>query len=325
MPHTVAFLAYPGCELLDVAGPAGVFTAVNYALRRQGQKPFYAVEVLSRAGGLVESDGGVALSTRTIARMRPSDVDTFLVVGGHPEYLSRLTVDRSLRRWAARCARTATRLGSICSGAFILAKLGFLDGKRAVTHWECCALLSEMHPTVQVEPDALYVVDGNVWTSGGVTAGIDMALAMASRDVGADIAGFVAKGLVLYARRPGHQSQFSALLRAQVQSDTPFRELIDWMQAHLDAALDVPSLAARANLSERSFYRKFSAATGQSPGRFIEAIRLEAAKMLLSRGLPSKDVAAKVGLSPTSRLTKAFERRFGMSPRLFSEMHAALD
>ena len=325
MPHRVALLVYSGFEPLDVAGPASVFSAANYALRQQGQKAFYTVEVVSLAGGLVEGDGGIAIHTRTLARVPPSAVDTLLIVGGHIEYLSRATVNLQLRRWIGRCAKSATRIGSICSGAFTLARLGILDGKRAVTHWEGCALLSEMHPSVQVDSDALYVVDGNVWTSAGVTAGIDMALAMVSRDVGADIASQVAKGLVLYARRPGYQSQFSTLLRAQLQSDNPFAELIDWMQANLDRALDVPSLAARANLSERSFYRKFFAATSQSPARFVEAIRLEAARMLLSRGLSSKDVAVKVGLSPTSRLTEAFERRVGMTPRLFREMHASID
>jgi len=147
---------------------------------------------------------------------------------------------------------------------------------------------------------------------------------MVSRDVDAVIAGHVAKRLVLYARRPGYQSQFSPLLRAQVKADSPFAELINWLQNNLDRPLDVPSLAARAGLSERSFYRKFLAATGKSPAHFIETVRLDAARMLLSQELSLKKIAAQVGLSPTAHLTEAFERRFGVTPRLFREMHTSL-
>lgn len=181
-----------------------------------------------------------------------------------------------------------------------------------------------MYPTVTVDPDTLYVVDGKVWTSAGVSTGIDMALAMVGNDLGAGIAGHAAKRLVLYARRPGYQSQFSPLLRAQLKADNPFAELINWLQSNLDRPLDVPSLAARAGLTERSFYRKFAAATGKSPARFIEEARLDAARMLLSQGLPLKVIAAQVGLSPPARLTAAFERRFGIAPKLFREMHAGL-
>jgi transcriptional regulator GlxA family with amidase domain len=157
-----------------------------------------------------------------------------------------------------------------------------------------------------------------------VTTGIDMALAMVARDLDAAIAGEVAKRLVLYARRPGYQSQFSPVLKAQVKGASPFADLIGWMQANLDAPLDVPALAARAALSERTFHRKFVAATGQTPARFVETARLDAARMLLSRGLPLKSVAAQVGLSPPARLTEAFERRFGVTPRLFRDMHPEL-
>jgi transcriptional regulator GlxA family with amidase domain len=155
-----------------------------------------------------------------------------------------------------------------------------------------------------------------------VTTGIDMALAMITRDLGAAITGKVAKRLVLYARRPGYQSQFSPLLQAQVKADSPFADLIGWIHTNLDASLDVPALAARIGLTERTFHRKFVAATGETPARFVETARLDAARMLLSRGLPLKSVAARVGLFPAARLSEAFERRFGVSPRLFGAMHA---
>jgi transcriptional regulator GlxA family with amidase domain len=156
-----------------------------------------------------------------------------------------------------------------------------------------------------------------------VTTGIDMALAMVSTDLGADIAGAVAQRLVLYVRRPGYQSQFSPLLRAQTSADSSFRELIDWLQTNLDRPLNVPRLAERAGLSERSFHRHFVAATGQTPARFIETLRLDAARMLLAQGLSLKAIAAQVGLSPATRLSDAFRRRFGVTPQLFRELHAA--
>jgi transcriptional regulator GlxA family with amidase domain len=164
----------------------------------------------------------------------------------------------------------------------------------------------------------------SVWTSAGVTTGIDMALAMIADDLDARVAGEVARRLILYARRPGYQSQFSPVLQAQVRGDSPFADLIGWIQANLDPPLDVPSLADRAGLTERSFHRKFVAATGETPARFVETARLDAARMLLSRGLSLKTVAAQIGLFPAARLSEAFERRFGVAPRLFRDMHAGL-
>ncbi|WP_240547309.1 helix-turn-helix domain-containing protein [Mesorhizobium tianshanense] len=207
----------------------------------------------------------------------------------------------------------AERFGSVCTGGFLLAALGLLDA-------------IESRPTgipARRLPKAFRgMVDGRLWTSAGVTTGIDMALAMIAHDLDAIIAGEVAKRLILYARRPGYQSQFSPLLQAQLKGDSPFADLIGWIQANLAAPLDVPSLAARAGMTERSFHRKFVAATGQTPARFVEIARLDAARMLLSRGLSLKSVAAQVGLFPPVRLTEAFERRFRVAPRLFRDMHA---
>jgi transcriptional regulator GlxA family with amidase domain len=321
MTHTVAFLAYPGFSLLNLSGPASVFDGANFALRMNGRKPLYEIEVLSHKGGLVVSDGGIAVHTRALARMPAAQVHTALFLGAHMQYLRTLQLDPAMRRWAARCANQATRFGSICTGAFVLAALGMLDGKRVASHWFSCGLLAEQYPTVTVDADALYVVDGKTWTSAGASAGIDMALAMVGRDLGDAMAGEVAKGLVVYARRPGYQSQFSPLLLAQAKADGPFAELTEWLQANLHLPLGVANLAARCGLSERTFHRKFAAATGESPARFIEAVRLDAARTLLSQGLTVKAIAAQVGLTPAARLTRAFERRFGLSPSLFREMH----
>jgi transcriptional regulator GlxA family with amidase domain len=212
---------------------------------------------------------------------------------------------------------------AVYTGAFVLAAAGLLDGKRVATHWASCDRLADGFPALTVDADSLYVVDGKVWTSAGVTTGIDMALALVEADLGAATANLIARHFVLYARRPGYQSQFSPLLQAQTAAEAPFAQLIDWMQAHLDQPLDVPALAARAGLSERSFYRKFTEATGKTPAHFVEGLRLDAARTLLAQGLPLKAIAGKVGLSAPGRLGHAFERRFGMAPSLFREMHRA--
>lgn len=313
---TIALVAYDGFQLLDVTGPAAVFAAANHELKRN----FYKVEVLSPAGGAVISDSGVAVQTRAMARMAEGRIDTLLIAGAEEAALRAVIANKRVGRWFPRRAVRARRIGSVCSGTFVLAALGLIDGRRVATHWEACGPLAARYPGITVDPEALYVVDGKVWTSAGVTTGIDMALAMVEADCGADVANAIARRLVLYARRPGYQSQFSPLLNARIQAESPFVDLIDWMQNNLDRPLDVPSLAARAGLGERNFYRRFLAATGSSPAHFVEALRLEAARLLIDGDLPLKRVAAKVGLSPI-RLNNAFERRFGVAPRLFRDMH----
>ena len=322
--YHVAFIVYPGFELLDVSGPASVFNGANRALTRQGKPAFYKVVLASAQGGCIESSSGIALETRPIAELQPGDAQTVLVAGAERESLLQAMAEPALEAALPQLAGKAERFGSVCTGGFVLAALGLLDGHRIATHWDSCEFFAKAFPKVTVDPDALYVVDGQLWTSAGVTTGIDMALAMVARDLDAAIAGEIAKRLVLYIRRPGYQSQFSPVLKAQARSDSPFADLIGWIQSNLDLALDVPSLAARAGLSERTFHRKFVAATSQTPARFVETARLDTARMLLSRGLSLKSVAAQVGLFPPTRLTEAFERRFGVAPRLFRDMHAAL-
>jgi transcriptional regulator GlxA family with amidase domain len=321
--HKVALLVYPGFELLDATGPASVLAGANRAQCERGKNPFYSVELISPAGGFVASNAGVTVHARALSRLSPSTVDTLLIAGADEDAVRAVLGDPGLRRWVTRCAASTVRFGSVCSGVFVLAALGLLHGRRVATHWQACAQLAEMYATVSVDGDALYVVDGKLWTSAGVSTGIDMTLAMVSHDLGGNIAAQVAKRLVLYARRPGHQSQFSTLLCAQAQAENPFEELIGWMHAHLDGPLDVATLASRAGLSERTFYRKFVAATGQTPARFVESLRLDAARALLSQKLSLKMIAAQVGLSPAPRFTEAFERRFGVTATLFRELHAA--
>lgn len=322
--HRIAFVIYPGFELLDVSGPVAVFNGANRALRARGRAARYEIGIVSAAGGVVESSSGVAMATRSIAGVRAGRFQTLLVAGAEREPLLRAMADPTLRAALPRLTRKAERFGSVCTGGFVLAALGLLDGRRVATHWDSHQPLSENFPQVTVDPDALYVVDERLWTSAGVTTGIDMALAMVARDTDASIAGEVAKRLVLYARRPGHQSQFSPLLQAQAKRDSPFADLIAWMQANLTQPLDVCSLAERAGMTERTFHRKFVASTRQTPARFVETLRLDAARMLLSRGLSLKSVAVQVGLFPAARLADAFERRFGVAPRLYRDMHVDL-
>jgi len=313
-PHRLWILAYDGCQLLDVTGPAAVFSAANDA---EGRK-VYDLQIVSPDGGLLATNSGVALMSRRIG----GQPDTLLVAGGS-KGLRAVIARVDVARWLQRVAPRAGRYGSVCTGAFVLAAAGLLDGKRVATHWASCERLAREYPALAVDPDQLYVVDGKVWTSAGVTTGIDMALALVEADRGAATANLIARHFVLYARRPGYQSQFSPLLQAQGVADAPFATLIDWMQAHLDQPLDVPALAARAGLSERSFYRKFTEATGKTPAHFVEGLRLDAARTLLAQGLPLKAIAGKVGLAAPGRLGHAFERRFGMAPSLFREMHRA--
>ena len=312
--HRVVIVAYEGCQLLDVTGPAAVFGAANEGRSHQ----VYDVTIVSPDGGAVVTNCGVALQSRRIG----GQPDTLLVAGGS-RGLKAATMRPDLRRWLRKVAPKTRRYGSVCTGAFVLAAAGLLDGKRVATHWASCQRLAERYATLDVDADSLYVVDGRVWTSAGVTTGIDMALALVEADLGAAMANLIARHFVLYARRPGYQSQFSPLLQAQTEVDAPFARLIDWMQTHLDEPLDVPALAARAGLSERSFYRKFVEATGKTPAHFVEGLRLDAARTLLAKGLPLKTIAGRVGLRTSARLGQAFERRFGMAPSLFREMHAA--
>jgi transcriptional regulator GlxA family with amidase domain len=305
-------LAYEGCQLLDVTGAASVFGAAN----EDRAQPFYEVTIVSPDGGAVQSNCGVALQSRKIG----GQPDTLLVAGGSAG-LRTVMAREDVRRWLRKAAPAARRFGSVCTGAFVLAAAGLLDGKRVATHWASCARLADRFPALLVDSEALYVVDGKVWTSAGVTTGIDMALAMVEADLGATTANLIARHFVLYARRPGYQSQFSPMLQAQATADAPFAALIDWMQDHLDRDLDVPTLARHAGFSERSFYRKFTDATGKTPAHFVEDLRLDVARTLLGKDLSLKAIAGRVGLKSSVRLGQAFERRFGMAPALFREMH----
>ncbi|RJF97241.1 GlxA family transcriptional regulator [Noviherbaspirillum saxi] len=315
MPVSIAILVYDGVQILDVSGPAAVFAAANDACAT----PFYKVHIVSAGGGAIKSSSALDIVSQPIRRLPANAIDLLLVAGGDEDALLQLAEHRALARWLTRASMAAGRYGSICTGALLLARLGLLHGKRVTTHWSACSLLADGFPELAVDDAALYVEDGKVWTSAGVTTGIDMCLAIVERDLGAAAANRIAERLVLYARRPGYQSQFSPLLQARRQADTPYAELIDWMSTHLDEPLDIAQLAARMAMSERSFHRHFTQSVGDTPARFVETLRLDRARNLLLLPYGLKQVAAETGFGSAARLSKAFERRFGISPMLFRQ------
>ncbi|CAH0308781.1 HTH-type transcriptional regulator CdhR [Massilia sp. Bi118] len=315
----IALLAFDGVQVLDITGPAAVFGAANDA----PGGPHYRLHIVSPHGGAVASNCGVALVTAAICDVESQIMDTVLVAGGSGDGLRALAQDEAARAWMVRAAARARRYGSVCSGTFVLAHFGIIQGKRVATHWEGSTLLGRHYPDLQVDANALYVEDGRVWTSAGVTTGIDMCLALVARDLGEPVANEIAQRLVLYARRPGYQSQFSPMLAAQARADTAFSGLIEWIRAHLAESLDVERLAERAGMSPRSFHRRFLEATGETPGRFIETLRLDHARQLLQTRASLKEIAARSGYATQGQFSKAFARRFGLNPGLFREMHAA--
>jgi transcriptional regulator GlxA family with amidase domain len=320
-PRNVAILAFPGCQVLDVSGPAMVFEAANNV----SGKAHYSVHILSSKGGTIQTNSAVALVTKPLRELPPRLIDTLLIAGGAASGLQMLVADRSVRNWAVRASARARRFGSVCTGTFALAHFDLLRGKRVATHWSVCSELAELCPEAHVDANALFVNDGRLWTSAGVTTGIDMSLAMVASDLGDTVANAIAKRLVLYARRPGYQSQFSPVLSAQSHAEAPFADLIDWIRENLDAPLEVPRLAARVSMSERTFQRNFTRSIGVSPARFVETLRLDQTRLYLAAGMTLKEIATKVGYLTGAQLSKAFDRRFGMTPMLFRELHGRSD
>ena len=316
-PLNVAILTFPRCQVLDVTGPAMVFEAGNDA---SGQSP-YEIHILSAKGGTIRTSSAVTLVTKPVKEVPPRTIDTLLIAGGDDCGLQALVADESARQWVIRASRSARRYGSICTGTFVLAHFGLLGGRRVTTHWSKCAALAEQCPGVDVDTNSLFVSDGALWTSAGVTTGIDMSLEMVAADLGNAVANVIAKRLVLYARRPGYQSQFSPVLSAQSHADAPFAALIHWMRENLSSQMDVPRLAEKVSMSERTFLRRFTKSVGETPAHFVETLRLDQTRNLLAAGMSLKDIAVRTGYSTGAQLSKAFDRRFGMTPMLFRELH----
>jgi transcriptional regulator GlxA family with amidase domain len=309
-PRRVVLVAFPGVASLDITGPASVFSTAEYF--RPGS---YRVEVATPHGGDLLTNSGLWLGrTLPLTRVRGA-IDTLLVAGGDEPALRSAVGEHGVAEWMRAHARAAHRVGSVCTGAFILAAAGLLEGRRATTHWRSCELLAALSPTTRLEPDAIFVADRGVYTSAGVTAGIDLALALVESDLGRALAAEVARELVVFLRRPGGQSQFSAGLKAQSEAHGTLGELIVWMVDHPREDLSIPALARRAHLSERHFSRVFTREIGRSPARFVESLRLERARQHLeetSWGLSR--IAEESGFGSEDALSQAFRRTFGTTP-----------
>ncbi|ANJ75870.1 helix-turn-helix domain-containing protein [Ralstonia insidiosa] len=306
-PRVVALVAYPAVQMLDVAGPADVFAMANAF----NVEPAYRVMPVSSQGGLVRASNGIAIDTESIASLAPATIDTLIVAGGEREGLLATGADAPLAQWAREVCVSARRFGSVCTGAFVLAHWGLLDAHRATTHWASAQLLAQVFANVAVEPDALYVQDGKAWTSGGVTAGIDMCLSMVEQDLGRWVAARVAKQLILAVRRMGNQSQYSLALETQ---SGQYAALVDWLRSRLREPIDVEQMAAAAGEAPRTFHRRFTKETGMTPRAFLETLRLQAARAHLEAGDSVKRAARDAGFGSEAHLAKAFRRRFDLSP-----------
>ncbi len=302
-------MIFDGFQLLDLSGPATVFGGAAQALGKPS-----GVIVVSPRGGQVRSSAGVSVATISIRSVRARENDMLLVVGGEEGALRALVADDAAAGWFCDNAARAARFGSICSGAFALAQWGLAQGRRVATHWAGAKAMAAAYPDVTVDAEAMYVQDGNMWTSAGVSTGIDMALAIVEHDLGAAIANSIARRLVLSVRRPGHQSQFSPMLDAQAKAGGDYAELIGYIAANLEKPLDVETLAAKAGEAPRSFHRHFTTATGKTPAAFVAAARLDQARALLSEGAPLKTAAAASGFTSAEHLTRRFSQAFGLPP-----------
>jgi len=313
----VAIVAFPDVQVLDVTGPLEVFSqATRWLEARRPAAAGYVVELLAREARSVATSAGVRLSVSRRLQAVRGGIDTLLVAGGAGARAA--TQDRPLVRWLQRLAPRVRRLGSVCTGAFVLAEAGLLDGRRATTHWMACNALARQYPRVSVERDPIFVRDGNVYTSAGVTAGMDLALALVEEDHGREVALQVARGLVLFLRRPGGQSQFSAQLAVQAADRQPLRELQAWMADHLEADLSVPALAARVAMSPRNFARVFTREVGMTPARYVEQLRIEAARRRLEEASNGVDaVAAECGFGSSESMRRAFLRQLHVPPTAY--------
>jgi transcriptional regulator GlxA family with amidase domain len=302
--HRIGFFVCHGHDALDLAGPLSTFNQVATAA---GHTP-YDLQVLSQSGGPVVGNTGLPIETKPIGRRT---FDTVVFVGGDIDPMQTSENVDAAKRLSSR----ASRVASVCTGAFLLAEAGLLDDRRATTHWRYTAQLQSRFPRTRVEGDRIYIADGRIWTSAGIAAGIDLALAMIERDIGAEIARAVARLLVIPYRRSGGQSQFSAMSQMDPESDR-IRIALNFAREHLAEALSVERLADAARLSPRQFGRAFRRETGETPARAVERLRVEAARLRLQDGSePIEQIALAVGFTDPERMRRAFVKLYGHPPQ----------
>jgi transcriptional regulator GlxA family with amidase domain len=312
-PRRIAMMIYPGIAPLDVTGPLQVFGISNFLTKRQ----LYEIMTVAPTAEPVPTGLGFAMVPACAMTALPQPIDTLLVSGGSgPDTVT----DPAILDWLARTAPKARRFGSICTGAFVLAAAGLIENKRVTTHWALSDELARRHPTARVEVDAIYIRDGKLCTSAGISAGIDLALALLEEDHGRELALRVARFLVLFRKRSGGQAQFSTELKAQFSSIPAIQQVQEWCLENLDGDLHVGALARRAAMSERSFIRAFREDTGKTPADFVISARLRAAcRLLEDTELPAKTVALRCGLHSAAAMRRAFMRRLGVSPAQYRD------
>jgi transcriptional regulator GlxA family with amidase domain len=311
MGRRVVFVMFPRVQSLDLTGPVEVFAATNRIV--SATQPSYHLEVVAPCAEAVTTSSGLMVTPHHSLAASRGPIDTLVVAGG--EGVASARQDRRLVAWLARAAARSRRVASVCTGAFLLADAGLLDGRQATTHWASCDRLGQEFPSITVAPDRIFVRDDPVWTSAGVTAGMDLALALVEADLGSDVARQAARWLVMFVQRPGGQAQFSAQMTAQRPERPALQELEGWIAEHLDTDLSVSALAWRCGMSVRTFARAFRAEFGVTPGAYVEAVRIEAARRLLettARGVA--DVARGCGFGTVETMYRSFQRTIRVSP-----------
>jgi transcriptional regulator GlxA family with amidase domain len=319
MTIQVAVLAFPGVQLLDIAGPADVFME---AARQLNNPHAYRVRIIGTRPGPFKSSSGLCVMPDATLKTYRGAIDTLLVAGSPDTDV--ITEDVIRDEWLRKRAKSVRRIGSVCTGAFILGMAGLLEGKRVTTHWNTADKLAAMYPRIHVEPDCIYLRDGQLYTSAGVTAGMDLALAMVEEDHGRDLALKVAREMVMFLKRPGGQSQYSSYLAAQHTEGSSIGQVQTYVLANLREDLSVHQLANRAKMSERSFARAFKAESGTTPASFVEAARLDQARRLIEeQNQPMKRIAQLCGFTNLDAMRKAFVRRISIGPAEYRRRFAS--
>jgi transcriptional regulator GlxA family with amidase domain len=319
-PMRIAMLAFPDVQALDVVGPLEVFSRASRWLRDSGRQPghVYEVEIIGLRRGMFRTSSGLRLHAGHGFPDAGPGIDTLMVAGGLGVGACR--ANAPLQRWIRRESRRVRRLASICTGAFLLAEAGLLEGRSVTTHWNHCANFAREFPGVKLEPDRIFIREGSLYTSAGVTAGMDLALALVEEDFGRDVALAAARELVMFLKRPGGQAQFSAQLAVQLAEHEPLRELQAWVADHPADDLSIGRLARRAAMSPRNFARVFAREVGATPARFVASVRVETARRLLEESAePLEAVAEMSGLGTTESLRRAFLRAVGIPPGRYRE------
>lgn len=314
-PRLIVFLAYPEMGLLDLTGAQTVFWAASRYLDSSNLQG-YKLQTASLTGGLIQTAEGLAVDTLPLSAFDDQTIDT-LIVPGAPAIILAMTNSLSLVDWLKQASSKARRTASVCSGTFLLAEAGLLEGRRAATHWAMCGMLKERHPSIEVDHDAIFVQQGSVWTSAGVSAGIDLALALVEEDCGRELALLTAREMVVFLKRPGGQAQYSQLLQAQTSEGAAFDDLHLWITQNLSGAdLTVETLAQQVRMSPRNFARVYKLKTGRTPAKAVEVLRVEAARRLLEDSERNIDQISRLcGFGDEERMRLTFQRNLGVSPR----------